>query len=125
PELSYPAGIVEREIERAFAASARRGRMPVAVPPATADEAMDMVRTGLSFLPRSGTAELPTVTQARLLRELERAGSQYTAARARILSVFDGQWGFRDDGHGGPHPWLTWQTRVTGKAVSGAGGWVE
>src|ERR1700733_114863 len=102
--------------------------MPVAVPPATADEAMDMVRTGLSFLARSGTAELPTVTQARLLRELERAGSQYTAARARILAVFDGQWGFRDDGHGGPHPWLTWltwQTRVTGKAASGAGGWMH
>ncbi len=99
--------------------------MPAAVPPATADEAMDMVRAGLSFLARCDTAELPTVTQARLLRELERAESQHTAARARVLSVFDGQWGFRDDGHGGPHPWLTWQTRVTGKAASGAIGWMH
>ena len=65
------------------------------------------------------------MTQARLLRELERAESQHTAARARILAVFDGQWGFRDDGHGGPHPWLTWQTRVTGKAASGAIGWMR
>ena len=68
------------------------------------DEAMDMVRAGLSFLARCDAAELPAVTQARLLRELERAESQHTAARARILAVFDGQWGFRDDGHGGPHP---------------------
>ena len=43
------------------------------------------------------------MTQARLLRELERAESQHTAARARILSVFNGQCGYRDDGHGGPH----------------------
>ena len=33
------------------------------------DEAMDMVRAGLSFLARCDTAELPAVTQARLLRE--------------------------------------------------------
>jgi hypothetical protein len=86
---------------------------------------MDMVRAGLSFLARADAAELPTVTQARLLRELERAESQHTAARARILAVFDGQCGFRDDGHAGPHSWLTWQTRVTGKAASGAIGWVR
>ena len=89
------------------------------------DEAMDLVRAGLGYLAQQDVASLPTVTQARLLRELERAESQHTAARARVLSVFDGQWGFRDDGHGGPHPWLTWQTRVTGKAASGAVGWMR
>ncbi len=89
------------------------------------DEAMDLVRAGLGYLAQQDVASLPTVTQARLLRELERAESQHTAARARVLSVFDGQWGFRDDGHGGPHPWLTWQTRVTGKAASGAVGWMH
>ena len=86
---------------------------------------MDLVRAGLGYLAQQDVASLPTVTQARLLRELERAESQHTAARARVLSVFDGQWGFRDDGHGGPHPWLTWQTRVTGKAASGAVGWMR
>ena len=73
----------------------------------SADEAMDLVRAGLGYLAQQDVASLPTVTQARLLRELERAESQHTAARARLLSVFDGQWGFRDDGHGGPHSWLT------------------
>jgi hypothetical protein len=92
---------------------------------ASADEAMDTAQAALGYLARLEVASLPTVTQARLLRELERAESKHTAARARILAVFDGQWGFRDDGHGGPHPWLTWQTRVTGKAASGAIGWMR
>ena len=70
-------------------------------------------------------ASLPTVTQARLLRELERAESKHTAARARILSVFNGQCGYRDDGHGGPHSWLAWQTRVSARAASGAMAWVR
>jgi hypothetical protein len=91
----------------------------------SADEAMDMVRAGLGHLARLEAGELPAVTQARLLRELERALAQHTAARARILSVFNGQGGFVDDGHGGPHPWLVWQTQVTGKAASGAMGWMH
>lgn len=89
------------------------------------DEAMDMVRAGLGYLARADAGGLPAVTQARLLRELERAESQHTAARARILSVFDGQNAFADDGHGGPHPWLVWQTKVTAKAASGAMGWMH
>ena len=92
---------------------------------ATADEAMDMVRAGLSFLAQADAAGLPGVTQARLLRELERAESQHTAARAKILHAFTAQDGYTHDGHGGPHPWLTWQTRVTAKAASGVIGWMR
>jgi len=92
---------------------------------ASADEAMDMVRAGLGYLARAEAGELPAVTQARLLRELERAQAQHTAARARILSVFSAQGGFTGDGHGGPHPWLVAQTRVTARAASGAMGWVH
>jgi hypothetical protein len=46
------------------------------------DEAMDMVRAGLGYLARADAASLPAVVQARLLRELERAESQHTAAAA-------------------------------------------
>ena len=86
---------------------------------------MDLVRAGLGYLAGLEAAALPTVTQARLLRELERAESQHTAARARVLSAFSGQCGYRDDGHGGPHSWLAGQTRVSGRAASGAMAWMR
>ena len=89
------------------------------------DEAMDLVRAGLAYVAQADAASLPAVTQARLLRELERAQSQHTAARARVLSAFTAQGGYADDGHGGPHPWLAWQTRVTAKAASGSIGWMR
>ncbi|MGH3407394.1 MAG: hypothetical protein ACRDRJ_33565, partial [Streptosporangiaceae bacterium] len=92
---------------------------------ASVDEAMDMARAALGYLAQADAASLPAVTQARLLRELERAGSQHTAARARVLTAFTAQGGYADDGHGGPHPWLAWQTRVTARAASGAIGWMR
>jgi hypothetical protein len=103
--------------------------MPPPAPPGTsftsADEAMDMVRAGLSFLARADAAGLPGVTQARLLRELERAESQHTAARARILFAFCAHHGYEADGQFGPRPWLVSQTRVSAKAASGAIGWMH
>ena len=92
---------------------------------ASVDEAMDMVRAALGYLARADAASLPAVTQARLLREFERAQSQHTAGRARVLSAFTAQDAYADDGHGGPHPWLAWQTRVTAKAASGSIGWMH
>jgi Domain of unknown function (DUF222)/HNH endonuclease len=92
---------------------------------ASVDEAMDTARAALAYLARADAASLPAVTQARLLRELERAGSQHTAARARVLTAFTAQGAYADDGHGGPHPWLAWQTRVTARAASGAIGWMR
>ncbi len=89
------------------------------------DEAMDLVRAGLGYLAGADAASLPAVTQARLLRELERAGSQHIAARARVLTAFTAQGGYADDGHGGSHPWLAWQTRVTAQAASGSIGWMR
>ena len=85
---------------------------------ASVDEAMDLVRSGLGYLARADVASLPAVTQARLLREFERAQSQHTAGRVRVLSAFTVQGAYADDGHGGPHPWLAWQTRVTARAAS-------
>ena len=62
---------------------------------------MDLVRAGLGYLARADVASLPAVTQARLLREYERAQSQHTAGRVRALSAFTAQGGYADDGHGG------------------------
>ncbi len=92
---------------------------------ASVDEAMDLVRAGLGYLAQADAASLPAVTQARLLREFERAQSQHTAGRARVLTAFTAQGGYADDGHGGSHPWLAWQTRVTAQAASGSIGWMR
>ena len=89
------------------------------------DEAMDTARAALGYLAQADVASLPAVTQARLLREYERAQSQHTAGRVRALSAFTAQGAYADDGHGGPHPWLAWQTRVTARAASGAIGWMR
>src|SRR5215475_13605960 len=94
-----------------------------AAPFASADEAMDMVRAGLGYLAEADLASLPTVTQARLLRELERAAGQHTAARTRTLSVFTAQGGFAADGCRGPRSWLAWQTRVSYGAAADAIKW--
>jgi Domain of unknown function (DUF222) len=92
---------------------------------ASVDEAMDMARAALGYLAAADAASLPAVTQARLLHEYERAQSQHTAGRARVLTAFTAQGAYADDGHGGPHPWLAWQTRVTARAASGAIGWMR
>ena len=43
----------------------------MAVAPACASEAMDMVRAGLSYLAAADAAQLPAATQAECLRGLE------------------------------------------------------
>jgi hypothetical protein len=89
------------------------------------DEAMEAVRAALGYLAQADAASLPTVVQARLLCELERAKSQHTAARAKVLTAFTAQAGYTDDDHGAPGPWLTRQTRITTAAGSGAIGWMR
>ena len=86
---------------------------------------MDLVRAGLGYLARADAASLPAVTQARLLREFERAGRSTPPAARRVLTAFTAQGGYADDGHGGSHPWLAWQTRVTARAASGSIGWMR
>ena len=102
---------------------------PAPAPPAasfaSADEAMDCVRAGLGYLAQADAAALPAVTQARLLREYERAQSRRTAGRAKVLTGVHRPGRLRRDGHGGPHPWLAWQTRVTARAASGTIGWMR
>ena len=56
--------------------------------PASAHEALDMVRAGLRYLAAADAAQLPAATQAECLRGLERADSVITAARASLLAGF-------------------------------------
>ena len=53
--------------------------------PASASEAMDMVRAGLGYLAAADATAMAAETQARCLQMLEQANSMGTAARASIL----------------------------------------
>ena len=64
---------------------------PTQQPPggfAGTSDALAAVSSGLAFLARADAASLPAAELADCLRDLERAESAHTAARARILSAF-------------------------------------
>ena len=84
-----------------------------------------MARTGLAWLAGADAAALTTSEQADCLRGLEQAESAHTAARASVLAAFRASDGYRDDGHGSAKTWLTWQTRITNGAATGAMGWMR
>ncbi len=84
-----------------------------------------MVMAGLSWLADADLASAPASVQAECLRELERAQSVYTAARATVLGAFDAGGGFEDDGSRSARTWLMWQTRVTSAAATGSVMWLR
>ena len=89
--------------------------------PSSAGQAMEMVLAGLGWLASADLASAPAVVQAECLRGLERAASVQVAARSAVLSAFDAQCGFEDDGQGTARTWLRWQTRITNPAAAGRG----
>ena len=87
--------------------------------PASAREALDMVRAGLGYLAAVDAAQLGTAAQAECLRELERAEAVLTAARAFILAGFTAGQGYSGDADYSPRAWLIHKTRVSkGAAVA-------
>src|SRR5690349_21865526 len=84
--------------------------------PASAREALDMVRAGLSYLAAADATQLSTATQAECLRELERADSVITAARASMLAGFTAGQGYADDAAYSARSWLIHQTHITSGA---------
>jgi hypothetical protein len=93
--------------------------------PRSAGEALEMVLAGFGWLASADLAALPVPARAECLRVLERARSVQTAAHAAVLSAFDAEGGFTDDGQGTSKTWLRWQTQVTAGAASGAVGWMR
>jgi hypothetical protein len=79
----------------------------------------------LAALAASDASTLTMAEQAECLRQLERAESRLTAARAAILTAFTAQCGYQDDGHGSAKTWLAWQARTTSAAAAAAVGWAR
>jgi hypothetical protein len=97
----------------------------VGTAPASAREALDMVRAGLGYLAAADAAQLPVAMQAECLRELEQTGSVLTAARASFLSSFTAGQGYADDGDYSAVSWLMHRTGITRGAAVGDTAWAR
>ena len=98
------------------------GRTPVF---ASADEAMDMVRAGLSYLAAADATQLGAAAQARYLKAFEQADAIATAARASFLAAFTAGQGYADDAAYSARAWLIHQTHVTAGAAVGRTAWAR
>ena len=93
--------------------------------PASAREALDMVRAGLGYLAAADPAQLPAATQAECLRELEQDASALTAARAWFLAAFTAGQGHAGDGDYSAVSWLIHRTGITKGAAIGHSAWAK
>ena len=93
--------------------------------PASAREALDMVRAGLGYLAAADATRLPAATQAECLRELEQAGAVATAARAAVLAAFTAGQGYAGDAEYSAVSWLIHRTGITRGAAVGHAAWAK
>ncbi len=99
--------------------------MSIMIAPASAREALDMVRAGLGYLAATDPTQLDTQTQAQVLRELEQDDAILTAARAGSLAAFTAGQGYCADADYSPRAWLMHQTGITRAAAAGHTAWAR
>ena len=92
---------------------------------ASADEALDMVRAGLSYLAAADATQLGATAQARCLKAFEQADAIGMAARASFLAAFTAGQGYADDAAYSARAWLIHQTRITSGAAVGHTAWAR
>jgi hypothetical protein len=92
---------------------------------ASADEAMDMVRAGLSYLAAADATQLGAAAQARCLKVFEQADAIATAARASFLAAFTAGQGYSADADYSPRAWLMHQTGITRGAAASHTAWAN
>ena len=93
--------------------------------PASASEAMEMVRAGLGYLAAADATAMAAETQAQCLQMLEQAHSVSTAARTSVLAAFTAGQGYSADADYSPRAWLINRTKVTRGAAVGYTAWVR
>ena len=93
--------------------------------PASAREALDMVRAGLGYLAAADASQLPAASQAEALRELEQTDAIATAARAFLLAGFTAGAGPAGDGDYSAVSWLIHRTGITRGAAVGHSAWAR
>jgi len=100
-------------------------RVSTVTAPASAREALDMVRAGLGYLAATDPTQLDTETQALVLRELEHHDAVATAARAGCLAAFTSGQGHCADADYSPRAWLMHQTGITRGAAAAHTAWAH
>ncbi|MGH3162577.1 MAG: DUF222 domain-containing protein, partial [Streptosporangiaceae bacterium] len=93
--------------------------------PASAREALDMVRARLGYLAAADATQIPVATQAEFLRELEQADAAAAAARAWFLAAFTAGQGPAGDGDYSAVSWLMHRTGITRGAAVGHSAWAK
>jgi hypothetical protein len=97
----------------------------VSTAPASASEAMEMVRAGLGYLAAADATAMAAETQAQCLRMLEQATAMGTAARASVLAAFTSGQGYSADADYSPRAWLINRTRISQGAAMAYTAWVR
>ena len=93
--------------------------------PASAKEALGMLRSAMGYLAAADAAQLAAGTQAQCLQALEQVSAMGTAARASILAAFTAGQGYCADADYSPRAWLIRKTRVTRGAAVAHTAWVR
>ena len=99
--------------------------MSAAASPASAAEALGMLRSAMGYLSAADATAMAAETQAQCLLALEQLDAIETAARSSILAAFTSGQGYSADADYSPRAWLINKTRVTKGAASGHLGWVR
>ena len=99
--------------------------MGAAPSPASAAEALGMLRSAMGYLAAADATALAAETQAQCLLALEQLDATETAARASMLAAFTAGQGYAADADYSPRAWLMHKTRVTKGAAAGHLGWVR
>ncbi len=99
--------------------------MSMVTAPASAREALDMVRAGLGYLAATDSTQLDTQTQADCLREFEQDEAVLTAARASVLGTFTATQGYSADADYSPRTWLMHKTGITRGAAAQHTAWAR
>ena len=93
--------------------------------PVNTDEALAMLRAGMSYLAAADPTAMAAQTQAECLQTLEQLDAVETAARARILAAFTAGQGYSADADYSPASWLIHRTGITRGAARGHLGWAR
>ena len=99
--------------------------MSSVVPPASADQALEMLTAVMGYLAAADATAMSAEEQARCLRVLERATAAGTAARTSVLGAFASGQGYSADADYSPRAWLIHKTGVTKGAAVAYTAWVR
>ena len=99
--------------------------MSSVVSPASADEALEMLRSAMGYLAAADATAMTAEEQARCLRVLEHVTSTGTAARTSVLGAFAHGQGPGADAEYSPRAWLIHKTGVTKGAAVSYTAWVR